>query len=95
MSVTIPPVLRAQMALRDNGAWWVYVCADEWPTHTFTRTGRVPTVTERAAALAALGFEPVPGAQWSWSEDAREYGDPSSPVVLITATTVRPLGGAA
>ncbi|MEU3143890.1 DUF6303 family protein [Streptomyces sp. NPDC006999] len=95
MSETIAPTLRAQMSLRANQVWRLYVCAGQWPTHTFGKALPVPTLTERSAALAALGFEPVPGAEWSWAEDAENWRDAGSAVLLITAITVRPLPGGA
>ncbi|UNM16296.1 hypothetical protein J4032_02385 [Streptomyces formicae] len=80
----------AQMSVR-GGRWRLYVVllntTEQWPEYPFTAT--VPTFMERAEALSVLGFEPVPGAEWTWTEDSETYGDPSSPVVLIAATRVR------
>ncbi|MET8780236.1 DUF6303 family protein [Streptomyces sp. NPDC004589] len=59
---------------------------DAWPEYCFGST--VPTLTERTEALSLLGFEPVPGAVWEWTEDSEIYGDPASPVVLIAAIRV-------
>ncbi|MFI8305510.1 DUF6303 family protein [Streptomyces sp. NPDC085927] len=87
--------LRAQLSLRGGRDWHLYVCTDRWPVHTFGRVLPVPTRTERSAALAALGFEPLPGAEWSWSEDAEDWRDAGSPVLLIAALAVRPLTGGA
>ncbi|MFD7747147.1 DUF6303 family protein [Streptomyces sp. NPDC059698] len=54
------------------GEWELYVVTDrtslEWPEHSFGRTGPVPTVQERADALAALGFVVADGVGWEWQE---------------------------
>ncbi len=80
----------AQMSMY-QGRWRLYVVllntTDPWPEHSFGRT--VPTFTQRADALNVLGFEPVPGAEWRWTEDSDNPDDPASPVVLIAATRVR------
>ncbi|MFJ9249934.1 DUF6303 family protein [Streptomyces sp. NPDC101776] len=84
----------AQMSVRD-GRWRLYVAlmntTDRWPDHRFGRT--VPTFTDRTDALSVLGFEPVTGAEWEWTEDTETYGDPASPVVLIAAIRVRSWAG--
>jgi hypothetical protein len=76
-----------------KGRWRLYVVllntTDPWPERDFERSAPVPTFTERADALSALGFEPVPGTEWTWTEDSETYGDPASPVVLIAAAQVR------
>ncbi|MET9873355.1 DUF6303 family protein [Actinacidiphila glaucinigra] len=76
----------------DGGPWRLYVVLygeTEWPTFRWDRPGPVPTPKERRAVLAALGYEPVPGAVWSWSEDIRDVDDDGSPVLLIADVTVR------
>ncbi|MFF1723723.1 DUF6303 family protein [Streptomyces sviceus] len=82
----------AQMSVF-KGRWRLYVVllntTDAWPEFTFTSSLTVPTFTQRADALSVLGFEPVPGAQWQWTEDSDTPEDPASPVVLIAATRVR------
>ncbi|MEV4035318.1 DUF6303 family protein [Streptomyces umbrinus] len=82
----------AQMSVF-KGCWRLYVVllntTDPWPEFGFDRALPVPTFTERTEALSVLGFEPVPGAAWTWTEDCEIYGDPASPVVLIAATRVR------
>ncbi|WP_103546633.1 DUF6303 family protein [Streptomyces sp. SM1] len=88
--------LTAQMS-SDGRAWRLYVVVyggTEWPTFRWERTGPVPTVAERRRVLAALGYEVVPGAVWSWIEDSRDLGDDSTPVVLIAAVDVREQEGA-
>jgi hypothetical protein len=76
-----------------EGRWRLYVVllntTERWPEHRFGRS--VPTLTERIQALSVLGFEPVPGAQWVWTEDSETPDDPASPVVLIAAVRVRSL----
>lgn len=80
----------AQMSVR-AGRWRLYVAlmntTDAWPEHRFGRS--VPTFTDRSSALRALGFEPVPGAEWTWTEDSETPDNPSSPAVLIAAIRVR------
>jgi len=80
----------AQMSARD-GRWRLYVAllntTERWPDHRFGRM--VPTFTERTDALSALGFEPVPGAAWEWTEDSETPDNPASPVILIATIRVR------
>ncbi|WP_128428309.1 DUF6303 family protein [Streptomyces cyaneus] len=82
----------AQMSVF-KGRWRVYVVllntTDPWPEFSFERAAPVPTFTERVEALSVLGFEPVPGAEWRWTEDSETHGDPASPVVLIAGVRVR------
>ncbi|MGW3105282.1 DUF6303 family protein [Streptomyces sp. NPDC001100] len=84
----------AQMSVRD-GRWRLYVAllntTEQWPEHRLGRT--VPTFTDRTDSLSALGFEPVPGAEWEWTEDSETPGNPASPVVLIAAIRVRSWSG--
>jgi hypothetical protein len=85
----------AQVSVRD-GRWRLYVVllntTERWPDYLFTRT--IPTFTDRLRALLVLGFEPVPGAEWEWTEDSEIPDDPASPVVLIAALRVRSWTGA-
>ncbi|WP_432018934.1 DUF6303 family protein [Streptomyces sp. 1222.5] len=85
----------AQLSLR-GGRWRLYVVllntTERWPDHPFGHA--VPTFTERTDALSVLGFEPVPGAEWTWTEDSENPDDPASPVVLIAAVRVRSWAGA-
>ena len=87
----------AQMSVF-KGRWRLYVVllntTKAWPEFGFDRAAPVPTFTERTEALSVLGFEPVPGAEWVWTEDSETYGDPASPVVLIAAVRVRSWAGA-
>jgi hypothetical protein len=84
----------AQMSVR-QGRWRLYVAlmntTERWPEHRFGRS--VPTFTDRTNALSVLGFEPVPGAEWTWTEDSEIPDDPASAVVLIAAIRVRSWSG--
>jgi hypothetical protein len=55
----------------------------------------VPTGADRREALAALGYEVAPGAEWAWIEDSKQPDDDSTPVVLIAAVDVREQEGGA
>ncbi|MEU6535813.1 DUF6303 family protein [Streptomyces sp. NPDC047000] len=84
----------AQMS-NNGGPWRLYVVLygePRWPEFRWEGTGPVPTVAERRAALAVLGYETTPGAGWSWCEDSRDPDDITTPVLLIAAVTVRPRG---
>jgi hypothetical protein len=88
----------AQMSVF-KGRWRLYVVllnvpVSTWPEFSFDRGEPVPTFTERVDALSVLGFEPVPGAEWEWTEDSRDPDDPASAVVLIAAAQVRSRTGA-
>ncbi|WTH82990.1 DUF6303 family protein [Streptomyces sp. NBC_00828] len=80
----------AQMSVRD-GRWRLYVAllntTEPWPQHGFGRS--MPTFTDRTDALSVLGFEPVPGAEWEWTEDSETPDNLASPVILIAAIRVR------
>ncbi|ELP70958.1 DUF6303 family protein [Streptomyces turgidiscabies] len=80
----------AQMSIRES-RWRLYVVllntCERWPEHPFGHA--VPTFTDRTDALSVLGFEPVPGAEWTWTEYSETPDDPSSPVGLIGAIRVR------
>ncbi|MGW3511516.1 DUF6303 family protein [Streptomyces sp. NPDC000994] len=82
----------AQMSVRD-GRWRLYVVllgtTERWPEFAFGRRRSVPTLTERSRALSVLGFEPVAGGEWAWSEDSEIPDDPATAVVLIAAIRVR------
>lgn len=89
--------LTAQLA-SDGGPWRLYVVLygeTEWPTVRWERSGPVPTMAERRRALASLGYEVAPGAQWSWTEDSRDPDDDATPVLLIAAVAVRGRNGGA
>ncbi|WP_225826770.1 DUF6303 family protein [Streptomyces naphthomycinicus] len=87
----------AQMSVF-KGRWRLYVVllntTARWPEYSFDRAAPVPTLTERTDALSVLGFEPVSGAGWQWTEDSQDPDDPASAVVLIAAVQVRSWTGA-
>lgn len=62
----------ARLANSYFGQWELYIVteghADDWPTHCFDRTSPIPTLGERTAALAALGYVAADGAVWEWTE---------------------------
>jgi hypothetical protein len=62
----------ARLSNSFHGGWELYVITDrmnlDWPEHSFGRTGPVPTVQERADALAQLGYVLADGAVWEWQE---------------------------
>ncbi|MFE2552228.1 DUF6303 family protein [Streptomyces sp. NPDC059355] len=79
------------------GEWEVYVAIDapsprEWPEHLFARTVPVPTVAERSAALAGLGYEVVSGQRWRWDE---LDDDDTGPVRLVASVTVHRIASGA
>ncbi|WUI46502.1 DUF6303 family protein [Streptomyces sp. NBC_00414] len=86
----------AQMSV-SRGPWRLYVVLlntiERWPEFGFDRALPVPTFTERTDALSVLGFEPLPGAEWTWTEDSETPDDPASPVCLIAAIRVRSWAG--
>ncbi|MFR9794633.1 DUF6303 family protein [Streptomyces sp. MS06] len=86
----------AQMSVRD-GCWRVYVVlfgtTERWPEFAFGRRRPVPTLMERSRALRALGFEPVDGGAWEWSEDSTVPEDPTTAVILMASTRVRSRAG--
>ncbi|MFJ9818751.1 DUF6303 family protein [Streptomyces sp. NPDC101151] len=87
----------AQMSVF-RGRWRLYVVllntTAPWPEHGFDRAVPVPTFTERAEALSVLGFEPVPDAEWEWTEYSADPDDPASAVTLLAAIRVRSWTGA-
>ncbi|KUJ37761.1 hypothetical protein ACZ90_69560 [Streptomyces albus subsp. albus] len=82
------------MSIR-TGHWRLYVVLpnriEVWPAYLFGRA--IPTFTDRTDALSVLGFEPVPGAEWEWTEDSEIHDDPTSAAVLIAAIRVRSQSG--
>ncbi|MFF9406134.1 DUF6303 family protein [Streptomyces anandii] len=89
----MPGTFTAQMSMR-RGRWRLYVVllntTDPWPEYEFGAT--VPTLTQRVNAFSVLGFEPLPGATWAWTEDREVPDDHASPVLLIAAVPVREVG---
>ncbi|MFD0380142.1 DUF6303 family protein [Streptomyces sp. NPDC127112] len=70
--------------------WEIYVVtggpAGEWPACDFRRSRPIPTLAERTAALADLGYEAADGAGWEWMEI--DNGDTGA-VLLIASLDVR------
>ncbi|MEU5718464.1 DUF6303 family protein [Streptomyces sp. NPDC020403] len=79
----------ARMVLDASGTWKLFVLTgyepQEWPVHGFNRTEPVPTVPERVAALAALGYAARDGAEWKWDTTTGRRRR------LFTKIPVRPL----
>lgn len=86
----------AQMSV-SRGRWRLYVVllntTERWPEFGFDRALPVPTFTERTHALSVLGFELLPGAEWTWTEYSETLDDPASPVCLVAAIRVRSRSG--
>ncbi|WP_406244317.1 DUF6303 family protein [Streptomyces anulatus] len=65
-------VYGARLSNSFSGEWELYVVTDgmsrDWPEHSFGRTGPVPTLQERADALAQLGYVLADSAGWQWQE---------------------------
>ncbi|MCM2392508.1 DUF6303 family protein [Streptomyces albipurpureus] len=86
------------MSLKYRGGWELFIGSedpvDDWPEHAFGPGHPIPTAAERAAALAALGYEIPDGAEWEWRESP---GGPMDRVELDATIPVRPaaMGGAA
>ncbi|MEU3000769.1 DUF6303 family protein [Streptomyces sp. NPDC006995] len=92
----------ARIVLDASGTWKLFVLTGyeprEWPVHGFHRAEPVPTVPERAAVLAALGYAARDGAEWKWDATPaprrRMFAKiPVSP--LADRSTVTSSGGAA
>ncbi|WP_255308118.1 DUF6303 family protein [Streptomyces marincola] len=85
----------AVMSVDATGCWRVFVTtpARTWPEYVWQPDPAVPTLAARHAALAGLGFEPVPGAVWEWQEDDLDAEeDPVAPVRLLAAIPVQDSG---
>ncbi|MEV6141903.1 DUF6303 family protein [Streptomyces sp. NPDC051992] len=81
---------QARMATGVDWTWVLYVLTDapspEWPKFEFGRVTPVPTLEERAQALAALGYAAMAGAEWEWCET---HPDPVASH-LFASVPVRP-----
>ncbi|MFB7179028.1 DUF6303 family protein [Streptomyces sp. NPDC056257] len=99
-------IFGAQMSLRCCGTtaptrtagpcWQVYVTqwglVGEWPTFTWPTSAVIPTVEQRQAALAVLGFTLVEDAEWEWTEHAGpDYHPHPVRVLLLAGVKVRVL----
>ncbi|MFD5347680.1 DUF6303 family protein [Streptomyces anulatus] len=97
----MPLLPEARMVLDASGTWKLYVLTGyeprEWPVHNFSRVTPVPTVPERVAALAALGYVVRGGIEWKWDATGgpRRRLFAKVPVRRLTApVAVPPVGGA-
>ncbi|WOT34254.1 DUF6303 family protein [Streptomyces coeruleorubidus] len=101
-------VLRAQITMRCCGTtapertagpcWQLFVVmigrVDDWPVYTWPTSPQAPTVEERAAELALLGFALAEDAEWEWCESTTpEYHPHPEQVELMAAAQIRPLNG--
>lgn len=60
----------------------------EWPTR---ERHRIPTIPERLAVLAELGYEPLPEESWVWGETSTSPSHPHPARVHVYASIqVRP-----
>ncbi|WP_405959197.1 DUF6303 family protein [Streptomyces sp. NBC_00868] len=99
-------IFGAQLSLRCCGTsapertggpcWQLYVAmtglVSEWPTFTWPTSAVIPTVDQRQAALAYLGFTLAEGAEWEWTEHTGpDYHSHPVRVLLLGAVKVRPL----
>ncbi|NEA11174.1 hypothetical protein G3I27_23890 [Streptomyces sp. SID10692] len=64
----------ARMVVDASGTWKLVVLTGyeplEWPAYDFGRIAPLPSVAERVAVLAALGFTAREGAAWEWDVTA-------------------------
>ncbi|MEW1634501.1 DUF6303 family protein [Streptomyces sp. NPDC093801] len=74
------------------GEWELYVVTDaptrDWPFHEFGRTGPVPTLAERTAALTALGYESAQAGEWAWTESQNTFAERVELTASLTVRTV-------
>ncbi|MFF8500328.1 DUF6303 family protein [Streptomyces anulatus] len=98
----MPLLPEARMVLDASGTWKLFVLTGyeprDWPVHSFDRVTPVPTVLERVAVLAALGYAVRGGIEWKWDATSgpRRRLFAKIPVRPLTApVTGPPAGGAA
>ncbi|MFB6477556.1 DUF6303 family protein [Streptomyces virginiae] len=99
-------IFGAQLSLRCCGTtfpepmagpcWQLYVAmsglVSEWPTFTWPTGTEAPTLDQRQAALAYLGFVLDEGAEWEWEEcTGPDYHPHPTRVLLLGSVKVRPL----
>jgi hypothetical protein len=101
MSVRTVRALLSQQLVK--GPWRVFVTlpgvpAGDWPTYAWPAGAPAPTTAQRLAALAELGYRPIPGAEWEWCEAFPEaepiHDGAASSVTLLAGLAVLPIGGA-
>ncbi|OLO31913.1 hypothetical protein PZ61_0216125 [Streptomyces sp. MNU77] len=89
-------VYGARLSNSFSGVWELYVVTDEmslhWPEHSFGRTDPIPTLQERADALAKLGYVLADDAGWQWQECPTGV---TRRVPLLASANVRRKDGAA
>ncbi|WP_405543772.1 DUF6303 family protein [Streptomyces goshikiensis] len=83
----------ARVADNYAGDWEIYVVTDspsprDWPEHDFARTSPVPTLTERTAALATLGYQVADGARWEWHELDTDDDEPARLLGMIDVVRI-------
>ncbi|MFF1495871.1 DUF6303 family protein [Streptomyces sp. NPDC058304] len=84
-------MFRAQMS-DSGGAWRLYVAlmgVSSWPERRWSRAASIPTLADRAQALADLGYEILPDREWEWLEDRVDPFNAGSSVLLIASVDVR------
>ncbi|KOT94006.1 hypothetical protein ADK87_31445 [Streptomyces sp. NRRL F-4711] len=86
----------ARLSNSFHGEWELYIVTDrmslDWPEYSFGRSGPVPTLQERADALAQLGYAVTDGAAWEWQECSTGVMDR---VELLASVDVQRKDGAA
>lgn len=72
----------------------VYNTTATWPSFQWPVSKRhtIPTPAERVEALARLGYQPAPGAEWEWQEsETPAYHDHPSAVSMLGTIRIVPL----
>ncbi|MEW9509052.1 DUF6303 family protein [Streptomyces bacillaris] len=91
----------ACMVVDASGTWKLVVLTGyeplEWPAYDFGRIAPLPSVAERVAVLAALGFTVREGAAWEWDVTAapRRIVFAKLPVRLVTDRAAVPVSDGA
>ncbi|WP_433890707.1 DUF6303 family protein [Streptomyces sp. CA-111067] len=94
MSTTV----RALMSKHPDGRWHLFVPLtgvplSQHPELAWAAGAPVPTPALRRDALADLGYQAAPGAEWEWFEASPDPDDADTTVVeLIASLDVRPAG---
>lgn len=91
----------ARMVVDYSGTWKLFVLIGyeplEWPAYDFGRIAPLPSVAERVAVLAALGFTARDGAAWEWDVTAapRRIVFAKVPVRLVAERAAVPVSDGA